>query len=870
MSNSFLTYLVYTGETFFVDKKPLDPSKAAIINKSFQASLFDDLTNDPIRTIFDASFESDWTQYDVSIVFLLEVVKEFVNLLTKSADVELTKKVPSVEDAFLFDLSKKAPFTYGCEFVNIFWLKTLWKQISDYFELAISKYDGTVNDFFHSKNPKLNLPSRVYFHLVEYKDDPEYEFAFLATYATIIGKDKIHQVPINQALNELKKREDLVKLLSSIIDASEKSKMIKDLLDSGELFSTLKLTRDEAYTFLKEIEIYEGCGIVCRIPNFWKKKQTFLVKISVGEKATSQVGLESLIDFSPHIYLDDEQLTKEEVEELSSQEEGLSLIKGKWVEVDHQKLNVLLKSFENINNKKDLTLLETLKLGNTLVANETNGMQAIEVNNGQWLSLLIEKMQNPKLLDSNNLNLPTFHGELRPYQQEGLNWLSLIIQNQLGCILADDMGLGKTIQILALLSLRLNTKHKTLLIVPASLLANWEREIKKFVPELRFKILHGSDKSFKIADYDLLITTYATSLKIASLLSYHFDLIILDEAQCIKNAVTKNTKYIKQLKCRSRIALTGTPIENNLVELWSIFDFINPGLLGTLKEFNNFVKGLKNNPNGYERLRKIISPFILRRLKIDKKIITDLPNKNEIKQYVGMTKKQVVLYQDIVSRLAETLEHTDMFHRRMLVLTSIMKLKQICNHPDQFLGNHQYNELHSEKFLTLIQLCQIIKERHERVVVFTQFKELTRPIAELLEKVFEQKGLVLHGSIPVSQRGKLVKEFNDVHYTPFMVLSLKAGGVGLNLVGANNVIHFDRWWNPAVENQATDRTYRIGQRKDVMVYKFITTGTIEEKIDNIISQKMKLANDIIGKNEESTWITKMNNDEILSLFKLGG
>jgi non-specific serine/threonine protein kinase len=212
-----------------------------------------------------------------------------------------------------------------------------------------------------------------------------------------------------------------------------------------------------------------------------------------------------------------------------------------------------------------------------------------------------------------------------------------------------------------------------------------------------------------------------------------------------------------------------------------------------LKEFNNFVKGLKNNPNGYERLRKIISPFILRRLKIDKKIITDLPNKNEIKQYVGMTKKQVVLYQDIVSRLAETLEHTDMFHRRMLVLTSIMKLKQICNHPDQFLGNHQYNELHSEKFLTLIQLCQIIKERHERVVVFTQFKELTRPIAELLEKVFEQKGLVLHGSIPVSQRGKLVKEFNDVHYTPFMVLSLKAGGVGLNLVGANNVIHFDRW-----------------------------------------------------------------------------
>jgi SNF2 family DNA or RNA helicase len=318
-----------------------------------------------------------------------------------------------------------------------------------------------------------------------------------------------------------------------------------------------------------------------------------------------------------------------------------------------------------------------------------------------------------------------------------------------------------------------------------------------------------------------------------------------------------------------RVAMTGTPIENRLGDLWSLFDFLNQGLLGSPKEFTNFTKELANDVTGYGRLRKMINPFILRRLKTDKSIISDLPDKIEIKEYAALTKKQIGLYQKLVNEIGQKLEHSEGIERKGLVISSIMKFKQICNHPDQYLGQENYKASHSGKFEQIKEICETIYEKRERVLVFTQFREMTEPLSELLAEIFRKKGFVLHGGTPVKSRNQMVEEFNGEEYVPYMVLSLKAGGVGLNLTAANHVIHFDRWWNPAVENQATDRAFRIGQTKNVMVHKFVTKGTIEDKIDAMIDEKKKLAGDILAGTGEK-WITELDNKELMHLFTLGG
>jgi non-specific serine/threonine protein kinase len=325
---------------------------------------------------------------------------------------------------------------------------------------------------------------------------------------------------------------------------------------------------------------------------------------------------------------------------------------------------------------------------------------------------------------------------------------------------------------------------------------------------------------------------------------------------------------VKQLKASYKLAMTGTPIENRLADLWSLFDFLNKGLLGSAKEFTNFTKKLQETSDGYARLKRVVSPFMLRRLKTDKTVISDLPEKIEMKTYSVLTKKQVVLYNKIVNDLKAKLESAEEgIERKGLVLSSLMKLKQICNHPDQFMGQNGYAENESGKYSRLREICETIVEKRERVLIFTQFKEITEPLNSFLETIFQHQGLVLHGGTAVTKRKDLVAKFQGAEYVPFMVLSIKAGGVGLNLTSANHVIHFDRWWNPAVENQATDRAFRIGQKKNVIVHKFITKGTIEEKIDLMIEDKTKLLQDIIPDSQES-WITELYNKQLLDLFAL--
>jgi len=505
------------------------------------------------------------------------------------------------------------------------------------------------------------------------------------------------------------------------------------------------------------------------------------------------------------------------------------------------------------------------------------------VNAGSWLAETLACLRDPNRLVAQEQSA-SFRGTLRSYQKTGHDWLWFLSNLGLGACLADDMGLGKTVQILSLL---LSIKHAkklpprpSLLVLPASLLANWKDEMQRFAPSLSACFIHPSestesdlstiakDPDKSLANVDVVLTTYGMLLRQNWLLDFKWRLVILDEAQTIKNPAAQQTRAVKKLKSEARIALTGTPVENRLSDLWSLFDFLCPGLLGSTAKFKAFVKKLdEREHNRYAPLRNLVSPYILRRLKSDKTIICDLPDKTEMKVFCGLAKQQATLYASSVEKLSLALKEVDGIKRRGLVLSYILKFKQICNHPSQLLADGEYNPDQSGKFNRLRIICDEIASRQEKVLVFTQFQEMTDPIATFLSEIFGRPGLVLHGGIAVNKRKTIVDKFQQPDGPPFAVLTVKAGGTGLNLTAASHVVHFDRWWNPAVENQATDRAYRIGQHRNVLVHKFICRGTIEEKIDAMITEKSELADDILAGGGE-TMLTEMSDRELLDMVRL--
>jgi len=499
---------------------------------------------------------------------------------------------------------------------------------------------------------------------------------------------------------------------------------------------------------------------------------------------------------------------------------------------------------------------------------------------GPWLAETLAALRHPEVVsrvDPGKL----LQGTLRPYQQAGVHWLYQLARLRLGACLADDMGLGKTIQVLSLLLVLKNEagdrRKPCLLVAPASLLANWAGEIARFAPSLKAVVAHPSaapagqpkaDDADGLADADLVITSYGYLARAPRLGTAQWRLVVLDEAQAIKNPAAKQTKTVKQLRADTRIALTGTPIENRLGDLWSIFDFINPGLLGSSKQFSTFEKHLADRPhNPYGPLRDLVRPYILRRLKTDKSIIADLPDKTEVKTFCPLSRKQAALYRQAVDELARQLEDAEGMKRRGIVLAFLMRLKQICNHPSQWLGDGAWAEEDSGKLARLRDIAEVATARQEKALIFTQFRETTAPLAAFLGSVFGRAGLVLHGETEVKKRKELVCRFQEDDDIPFFVLSLKAGGAGLNLTAASHVIHFDRWWNPAVENQATDRAFRIGQTKNVLVHKFICRGTVEDKIDQMIESKQQLAGDLLGGVADIV-LTEMKDEELLKLVAL--
>lgn len=810
---------------------------------------------------------------NISAIFVKKLVKVFLEELTHLPELEMLREnaTATLTKEDKEQLLLAVPFAIGAEYVTEQWLEYVFEQLNHIFQKEMANYEGTVALYFEEKNQELHVPERIFFHLVENRET-DYPFAFMATYASEQSDGKVSHMPLKYALTEYQQdREKLLMLLSCLNKAAEVSELIGSFMDSGEMFYPLRLTAEEAYAFLKQVEAIESVGIMCRIPNWWRKRATAVrMTLQLGEEKPSMLGFDTLVSVQPQLTVDGAELSHADIKKLLSQTEGLAYLKGKWVEVNHQRLEKLLEQIEK--NQMDITLMDALRME---IGTEQNSADVgTLVSNGKWLSGLLQNLRQPQSIRQNALP-KSFHATLRPYQKNGYTWLNYMDKLGFGACLADDMGLGKTVQVLAYLEKLRKSKGRRhcLLVVPASLLGNWQNETEKFAPSLEYQILHGktSEKlgeEYKESDVFLTITTYGMVSRIQALKDTVWDCIILDEAQAIKNPLTKQTKEIKKLQTRMRIAMTGTPIENDLTNLWSLFDFLNKGLMGTSKEFKEYCKNLNEHPEGYGKLKLMISPFMLRRLKTDKSIISDLPDKIEMLDYATLSKKQVVLYRKTVADMEEKLLDAEQgIQRKGIVLSTIVKLKQICNHPDQYLGQQAYVESESGKFAMLRDICETIYEKRERVLVFTQFKEITEYLAEFLETIFHAKGYVLHGGTPVKERSRIVEAFQGEKYVPFLVLSVKAGGTGLNLTKANHVIHFDRWWNPAVENQATDRAFRIGQQKNVIVHKLVCKNTIEEKIDEIISGKMQLAQDVIGSGGEN-WITELDDAELMNLLRL--
>lgn len=835
-----------------------------------------------------------------SVTFWRDVVAGFVRALCHVP--ESTALDPaSVETpatAILAQWTMNAPPMPGAEYLNPDALGAVWRRLLQWTALQVEA-GGGLGVFLQTHAPQWSRVGRVTLHLAENTGDTEYPFAFMATYATGLSRaGRISRLPLGRALQEYadaRKKPELLKLLSPLHAAARRSGLMADLVDTGDVFHPLVWSPAEAYAFLQEIPLYEECGLLSQLPDWWHKRPRPRVSITLDSgRKQSTLGQNALLDFQVNVALEDQLLSAEEISALMQADQGLALLKGRWVEVDGKKLREALQHWKQVERNAGpdgLSFIEGMRLlaGASADLKDADAVARhvgwSELHTGQRLRELLAGLHSPGELDG--LPPRELRGALRNYQLDGLNWLWLCSQLGLGCCLADDMGLGKTIQMLAAL---LRSKQRadkelsipSLLILPASLIGNWRAEADRFAPGLKVMVAHPSDAAYAqlgerakvparlLRDVDLVITTYGMVARLQWLKERQWQWVILDEAQAIKNPSARQTRAVKQIRGLARVALTGTPVENRLGDLWSIFDFLNPGLLGSATRFKAFARSLQSREQArYAPLRKLVAPYILRRMKTDPAIAPELPDKTEIRIFCGLTKVQAALYQHQVTALARALQQTDGdgIRRRGLVLSYLLRFKQICNHPSQLTGDAVYTPEASAKFQRLGEICNEIASRGEKALIFTQFRELTDPLADFLAVVFDRDGLVLHGGTAVKQRKGLVERFQREDGPPFFVLSIKAGGTGLNLTAASHVIHFDRWWNPAVENQATDRAFRIGQQRNVLVHKFVTRGTVEEKIDELIREKQAMADALLADGAEKA-LTEMSNEEIISLVSL--
>ncbi|GHU17920.1 helicase [Alphaproteobacteria bacterium] len=654
-------------------------------------------------------------------------------------------------------------------------------------------------------------------------------------------------------------------ILSDVSALAEHLPQLEDIIDNNEpaIFDMSNFTD----IFLTILPVLKSVGVSVALPK--SLREIFSPKLSLNLSATKKIKdsrqsfmtLDSLLNFDWTIAVGDQNLTLEEFKKLIKKSRGLVRFANNYILLDEKKMESLLKQFES--------LPQSLSQADLMQAALAEEFESASVVLDDQLKKLFSEMKTykPQAIPSN------LKAQLRPYQERGFSWLVQNMDIGFGSILADDMGLGKTLQVIAaVLHLKNNgllNNEKVLVVAPTTLLTNWSREIAKFAPDLNALIYHGNKREFS-GDFDIVLTSYGLAFRdLKEFKKQNWFLLVIDEAQNIKNPLTKQTKAVKAIEAKHKIAMSGTPVENRLLEYWSIFDFTNKNYLGTHGNFSKkFAAPIEKerDKDCLDRFLKVTSPFILRRCKSDKSIIDDLPEKLENNKYCTLTKEQAAIYQEILNSSMEQIAKTEGIDRKGLVLKLINSLKQICNHPAQFGKKPNATLDESGKSKMLEEILEEIHESGEKTLIFTQYVEMGNILATLLEEKFQLPTPFMHGGLSRPKRDEIVTDFQEHSQTRTLIVSLKAGGTGLNLTAANHVIHYDLWWNPAVEAQATDRAYRIGQKNNVMVHRLLTTGTFEERIDEMIQSKKDLANLTVSSGEK--WITEFDNTQLHDLFAL--
>ena len=659
---------------------------------------------------------------------------------------------------------------------------------------------------------------------------------------------------------------------------------LQSLSDDGPI-KDFDLTTDQAHRFLCEAApLLKAEGFGVWLPKWWSDDRTKLrmqleiTPASGDQTHNASVGLDTLVSYNWRVALGDEALSHDELRELAARQAPLIQMRGQWLEVQPSDLQTAMQFLEK-HSGANISVLEALRLGYIADDFET-GLPVDGLHARGWIDTLLHAGNNDSSIEP--VPVPAgFNGKLRDYQLRGLQWLAFLSRHGMGACLADDMGLGKTIQFIALLLHEREQPNKptgpTLLVVPMSLVGNWRREIEKFGPSIDVLVHHGLERltgqAFidAVSGVDVVVSTYGLvyrDFEHLSAVSWHR--IALDEAQNIKNPAAKQSAAVRKLKSTQRVSLTGTPLENRLSELWSIIDFLNPGYLGSAGDFRRrFAVPIERNQDRdrARRLRHLIQPFVLRRMKDQPGILDELPKRLEMTVFCNLTKEQAGLYEAILQDMLGQIDGSQGMQRRGLILAALVKLKQICNHPAQFLADEGPISHRSGKCDRLTEMLDEVLAEGDRALVFTQFRTMGKLLAGHLAETLQKEILFLHGGTTQKNRDALVERFQSYdEAAPIFILSLKAGGFGLNLTAANHVFHYDRWWNPAVEAQATDRAHRIGQTQQVQVHKFVCVGTLEEKIDAMLEKKRHLADQIVGTTEK--WVTELSTNALKDLFAL--
>ena len=735
----------------------------------------------------------------------------------------------------------------------------------------------------------------VCFHLAENggENAAAAPFAFLATFVHKVGQDgKARHLPLGHAATELANdHAALLEILRPLRTAAAQSPFLNELINSQEVYKPCAWTPRRALEFLREVPVLEVAGIEVRMVNLWKKEPprvSLQVQLELPEKGEGQpngspsLNLRSLLRFSPQIVLGDSRLTEEEWEELMAGEDGLVRFRGEWVLLDKERLQRLVDSWWNATRmaQDGIPLLSGLRFLLAKRNPATSPLPPLEPDvqpvAGARLALAVSNLQFGNLLP----DLPEeLDATLRPYQREGVRFLLNVTEAGFGACLADDMGLGKTLQVIAWL---VHLKRAgflgaqagpAIIITPASLLINWQNELQKFAPKLRVLLLHPyalsradanllhASPQYLLRRADVALTTYGIAAREGALAQQSYAAVALDEAQAIKNADSQRAQAILRFHSPRRVALTGTPVENGLRELRSLFEFLNPGLLGSQKEYAEFLRSMGND---FAPLRRLVRPFLLRRLKTDSSLLPDLPPKTEQPCYCYLTSEQAALYAREVEALRAVIEEQDAPTRLRLMLPILGRLKQICNHPAQYRGENFYDPTASGKFARLGYLARSICEAGDCCLVFTQYRSIMPFLHDYLRDIFGSPGLILNGSTPLPERRRMVEAFSTPGGPRFFLLSLRSAGTGLTLTRARHVIHFDRWWNPAVENQASDRAHRLGQTQPVLIHPLICTGTIEENIHTMLQKKMAMADSLLSGGLEKL-LLNLSAEELLQL-----